>query len=122
VTLTITDETMTSDETSHNACRLWTEANPGADEWSVSWLPGRRLTRNETITAMTLAEVVASGIGDHTDKRWPHIDGWAAELGLSGPDAVGKISAITEVNLPDPATHAAYVRELGSRLRPGKEG
>jgi hypothetical protein len=32
------------------------------------------------------------GAGDHTDKDWPFIDGWAEELGLSGPAAVGKIS------------------------------
>jgi hypothetical protein len=97
VTLTITDETMTSDETSHNACRLWTEANPDADVWRVSWLPRADLTRNQAITAMSLAECVAPGIGDHDDERWLFIDGWAAELGLSGPDAVGKISAITEL-------------------------
>ncbi len=26
---------------------------------------------------MVLAETVAGGVGDHTDKRWLFIDGWA---------------------------------------------
>ena len=50
--LTINDRTMTSDRTHHTA-RL----APGEQhQWEVSWLPGRRLTRNQAITAMTLAE------------------------------------------------------------------
>jgi hypothetical protein len=50
--LTINDRTMTSDDTDHTA-RL----APGEQhQWEVSWLPGRRLTRNQAITAMTLAE------------------------------------------------------------------
>ena len=50
--LTINDRTMTSDRTHHTA-RL----APGEQrQWEVSWLPGRRVTRNQAITAMTLAE------------------------------------------------------------------
>lgn len=48
----------------------------------MTWLPGRVLTRNQAITAMVLAETVAGGIGDHTDKRWLFIEGWADELGI----------------------------------------
>jgi hypothetical protein len=59
----------------------------------VTWLPGRILTRSQAITAMVLAETVAGGIGDHTDKRWLFIEGWANELGITGADAVGKISS-----------------------------
>jgi hypothetical protein len=55
--------------------------------------PGRVLTRNQAITAMVLAEPVAGGIGDHTDKRWLFIESWANELGITGADAVGKISS-----------------------------
>ncbi len=29
---------------------------------------------------------------DHTHRLWPHVDGWAAELGLTGPDAVVRAS------------------------------
>ncbi len=60
----------------------------------MTWLPGRVLTRNQATTAMVLAETVAGGIGDHTDKRWLFIEAWADELGTTGADAVGKISLI----------------------------
>ncbi len=36
---------------------------------------------------MVLAERVAAGVNAAEDKDWPFIEGWAAELGLSGPDA-----------------------------------
>ena len=41
---------------------------------------------------MVLAETVAGGVGDHTDKQWLFIEEWANELGITGADAVGKIS------------------------------
>ena len=82
----ITDEAMTSDTTRHSA-------RADGDGWAVTWLPGRVLTRNQAITAMVLAETVAGGISDHTDKRWLFIEGWANELGMTGTDAVGKISS-----------------------------
>ena len=81
----ITDEAMTSDTTPHST-------RPDGNGWAVTWLPGRVLTRNQAITAMVLAETVAGGIGDHTDKRRLFIEGWADELGITGADAVGKIS------------------------------
>lgn len=90
MSMKITDTVMTSDQTPHKAT-----AGPvanGQQFWTVTWLPGRQLTRNEAITAMILAETVAAGLGDHTDPQWLHIDGWAAELGLHGTDAVGKVS------------------------------
>ena len=79
----ITDEAMTSDTTPHST-------RPDGDGWAVTWLPGRVLTRNQAITAMMLAETVA---GDHTGQRWPFIESWANELGMTGTDAVGKISS-----------------------------
>ena len=81
----ITDEAMTSDTTPHGT-------RSDADGWAVTWLPGRVLTRNQAITAMVLAETVTGNIGDHTDKRWLFIESWANELGMTGADAVGKIS------------------------------
>ena len=60
----------------------------------MSWLPQRLMDRNAAITAMTLADLVSEGegIGLHDDPRWPVVDALAAELGLSGPDAVVRIS------------------------------
>jgi hypothetical protein len=95
--LTITDQVMRSTDTPHNACRLPTEASPDADIWAVSWLPKRRLTRNQAISAMSIAEEVGQ-IPAHADPEaysetfWVNVDGWAAELGLAGPDAVARVS------------------------------
>jgi hypothetical protein len=85
VNIKITDQAVTSDTTPHRT-------RPDGDGWAVTWLPGRVLTRNQAITAMVLAETVAGGLGDHTDKRWLFIESWANELGITGADAVGKIS------------------------------
>ena len=87
MTLTIGDTTMTSDQSAHTARQA-----PSRNGWEVSWLPGQILDRNATITAMTLAET-AAGTGLHEGHRlWPHIQGWAAELGLTGHEAVSAAS------------------------------
>jgi hypothetical protein len=100
VTLTITDKIMRSDQTAHTARLCHFEAGDG---WQVSWLSQRLLDRNAAITAMTLADLVSEGegMGLHDDPRWPVVDALAEELGLSGPDAVVRISE------PDPSTGAA---------------
>jgi hypothetical protein len=86
VNIRITDEAMTSDTTPHST-------RPAGNGWAVTWLPGRVLTRNQATTAMVLAETVAGDVGDHTDKRWLFIESWANELGITGADAVAKISS-----------------------------
>jgi|SRR5215472_7557333 len=102
---TITSTAMTSDATRHTATAWPVDGEPTL--WSVTWLPGRALTRDQAITAMTIAEVVA--ITDLTDNRhrmWLFIDGWAAELGISGPHAVAESSLC-------PEDHAAAVPDAG---------
>jgi hypothetical protein len=91
VALTITDKIMRSDQTPHTAQLGHFGAG---DAWQVTWLPQRLMDRNTAITAMTLAELVSEGggIGLHDDPRWPVVDALAAELCLSGPDAVVRIS------------------------------
>jgi len=82
----ITNTSMSSAATPHTA----TAKDEG---WEVSWLPGRTLTRNEATTAMVIANIVgSSGVGHSDDRIWPHLDNWAAGLGLSGPDAVMRAS------------------------------
>jgi hypothetical protein len=54
----------------------------------VSWLPGRTLDRNSAITAMILADSTADEHVREGHRLWPHIQGWAAELSLTGSDAV----------------------------------
>ena len=87
MTLIIHDTTMTSDQTAHTARHA-----PSRNGWEVSWLPAQILDRNTAITAMTLAEATAGTDLHEGHRLWPHIQGWAAELGLTGPDAVAAAS------------------------------
>jgi hypothetical protein len=86
MTLTINDTTMTSDQTTHVARQA-----PGPQRgWEVSWLPGQILDRNTAITAMILADT-AGELDLHEGHRlWPHIQNWAAELGLNAPEAIAQ--------------------------------
>jgi hypothetical protein len=100
VSTRITDAAMTSNATRHTAI-----VEPGAvveggpTAWKVSWLPGRLFTRNQAITAMTIAEAVAvhaDDLADNASRWWWHIDGWSAELGITGPNAVAEASLSPE--------------------------
>ena len=88
MTLIITDATMTSDQTVHAA----RQAPGGRHLWEVSWLPGRALDRNSAITAMTLADVTGGHDLNEQHHLWPFIESWAAELGLTGSDAINRAS------------------------------
>jgi hypothetical protein len=85
MSMTITDTTMTSDQTAHTARHA-----PGRNGWEVSWLPGQILDRNTAITAMTLAETAAEPGLQDGHRLWPHIQSWAQELGLTVPDAIAR--------------------------------
>jgi hypothetical protein len=84
MTLTILDDVISSDRTAHSARVL-----PGPTRlWEVSWLSGRSLDRNAAITAMVLADVTGSGDMHPGHRLWIHVEGWAAELGLTAPDVL----------------------------------
>ena len=86
MTLTITDTTMTSDQTPHTARQA-----PGPHHrWEVSWLPGQTLDRNTAITAMVLADLAAEEDLHQGHRLWPHIQNWAEELDLTAPDAIAQ--------------------------------
>ena len=86
--LTILDDSISSDRTTHRA-RLM----PGrAHLWEASWLPGRRLDRNGAITAMVLADLVGPGDLHTDDRQWIFAEGWADELGLRASEAIERIS------------------------------
>ena len=88
MTLTINDTTMTSDQTAHTARQA-----PGRQHlWEVSWLPGKALDRNSAITAMVLADLAGERDLSERHRLWPFIEGWAAELGLTGSDAISRVS------------------------------
>jgi hypothetical protein len=97
----INDSEMTSDATPHTATAWPVPGEPTL--WSVTWLPGRALTRDQAVTAMTIAEMV----GAHADAvagaegRWRlHLASWAAELGLSADEAIEMASASAEHDAP----------------------
>lgn len=89
--LTILNDLISSDRTAHSA-RLPPDETHG---WEVSWLPGHRLNRNAATTAMLLADVTGSGDMHPGHRLWVHIEGWAAELGL------------TAMTIPEPARTGA---------------
>ena len=69
MTLTITDTTMTSDQTAHTA-RL----APGSQHlWEVSWLPGQALDRNSAINAMIVADLARDADLNERHHLWPFI-------------------------------------------------
>jgi hypothetical protein len=100
---------MTSDQTRHTAAVVpGAVIEGGPTAWSVSWLPGRLLLRDQAITAMTIAELSRDDrLTDSQSKLWLHIDGWAAELGLSGPHAVAEASLSPEEHGAEPSRDAA---------------
>ena len=86
MTLTINDAAMTGGQTAHTA-----RPAPGSRHlWEVSWLPGRALDRTSAITAMTLADHASEADLNERHRLWPFIQGWAAELGLTGTDAINR--------------------------------
>ena len=87
MTLTIHDTTMTSDQTAHTARHA-----PSRNGWEVSWLPGQILDRNTAITAMILADLAGEEDLHEGHRLWPHLQAWAEELGLTGPEAVAAAS------------------------------
>ena len=108
--LTINDTSMTSTHTVHTARQA-----PGRPHgWEVSWLPGQILDRNSAITAMVLAGTVAKDDLHEGHRLWPHIQGWAEELGLTGTDAIAQISQ-------PPRVHASQKEREGGQLTPQKE-
>jgi len=85
VTLTIDDTSMSSDQSGHTAAH-----RPDRGGWEVSWLPGQILDRNTAITAMILADTAAERDLAEGHRLWPHVQSWAGELGLTGPDAIAR--------------------------------
>lgn len=115
--LRIGDYRMSSNR-SHHTARI----APGKQyAWEVSWLPGRHLNRNEAITAMVLADTAADGDVRPGHRAWPHVQGWAAGLGMTGPQALDRVAdpprwAMRQEKPADPPGHAPLVS--GPRIAP----
>ena len=89
--LTITDKAMRSTDTPHTAHRQLSAS------WTVTWLPDRILSRDQAISAMTIAETVGAiapdaDPGTYNSQFWTLVDSLAGELGLTGPDAIARVS------------------------------
>jgi hypothetical protein len=112
MTLTINDTTMTSDQNPHTARQA-----PGRPhQWEVSWLPGQVLDRNSAITAMVLADIAGSSDLHEGHRLWPHIQSWAAELGLTGTDAIAQASQPSRDLDPGPERPSGQLDRDGGRL------
>ena len=86
--LTIGDGSISSDRTAHTARAVPSEAH----WWEVSWLPGRFISHDTAVSAMVLADALGPD-GTHRGHRlWVHVEGWAAELGLTAPDILTRTS------------------------------
>lgn len=89
---TITDRLMSSTSTPHTARRV----QLAPERWRASWLPARVLSRNQAITAITIAELATEGLtagGLRPDSpAWPLINQLAAELDLTGIDAAWQVA------------------------------
>jgi hypothetical protein len=111
MTLTINDTTMTSD---HSDCTA--RHAPDRNGWEVSWLPGQLLDRHTAITAMTLAGTAAERDLHDRHRLWPQIQSWAAEVGLTAPDALSRASQPPDSGITgtDPAAELADPEAAGS--------
>ncbi len=109
----ITDTHMSSPNTPHTAT-----ATATGDGWQVSWLPGRTLDRNQATTAMVIANLVGTnGVPRADDPIWLHLDGWAAELNMTAPSAVMRVSETpARDSQPAPGAATAWPPFGGSRL------
>lgn len=76
---------MTSDLTKHIARCV------GGDRWVVSWLPGRTLSGQQAVTAMTIASTVDDR--QLSEAEWAMLDSMALELGLTGREALGMVAS-----------------------------
>jgi hypothetical protein len=112
MTLTITGTAITSDRSPRTARQA-----PGRPhQREGSWLPGQALDRNTAITAMLLAGIAGQGNLHEGHRLWPHIEGWAAELGLTGPDAIARASQPPRDLDPGPERPSGQPDRDGGRL------
>ena len=98
-TLTITGSEMTSDTTRHTAELVKLPSPLTGYSWQVTWLPGQHLTRDEAITAMTIAEFVIthrSALADVLSPAWSHLAAWADEIGITPERALALVSRSPE--------------------------
>jgi hypothetical protein len=87
--LRISDELITSTDTPHMAWRRPDAAAGERGAWVVSWLPLQLLTKQQALAAMMLAQAASRGIRPDDQQR---VEGWAHELGLTGSEAIARLT------------------------------
>lgn len=112
MTIHPTDDEITSSVTPHTATRC-----PGG--WAVTWLGDRTVDRNRAVTAMLLAEeaVTASRgnpLSDETLKSCRLIEDLAAELGLTGEQAIDMVRE----TLPPAEVHDTHAIPAQNKPKP----
>jgi hypothetical protein len=71
--------------------------------WLVTWMPGRVLTWDQAVAAMTLAEEVELMPPDFPGAEWwDRMDALGAGLGLKGEDAMVLASRSPDMAEPGP--------------------
>ena len=118
--LTITDRVMRSPDTKHTAHRQLSAS------WTVTWLPDRALTRDQAITAMTIAEEVGripadAGPEAYDAKFWALVDSLGgrtrpvrAGRGSTGFEPPASACYPGPAELPDVRTGASDVTWTGA--------
>jgi hypothetical protein len=99
----ITADLITSDISSHDAHRVTTsDGINSTDSWELSWLPGRRFTGYQAVTAMSAADHLARNPRPY-DRIWWLIETWMADLALDQaewpwPDQVEQLDPTTPLD------------------------
>jgi hypothetical protein len=78
----------TADSTKHIA---WNTGTGTREAWQVSWCPELKLTQDQAIAALNIAELVNSGYVS-PDRGIVDLPGWAAALGIDPKVAVGQVN------------------------------
>jgi hypothetical protein len=101
--LLITGDLITSDSSPHDAHRVTTsDGTKGTDSWELSWLPGRRFTGYQAVTAISAADHLARNPRPH-DRIWWLIETWMADLALDQaewpwPDQTEQLNPTTQLD------------------------
>lgn len=97
--LAITESAMTSNQTRHKAELVKLPSPLTGYSWQVTWLPDWHLTRDQAITAMTIAEFAITrrgALGDVLSPAWSHLAAWADEIGITPERALALASVPPE--------------------------
>ncbi|WP_196223865.1 hypothetical protein [Nocardia seriolae] len=110
MTIDITVRKMTSDVSPEYAVRV---SGGGVEEWRLSWLPRRRLSREQARAGMELDEVLSDPGAVYDEGAQARAAGHAARLGIGVDRAVILLAQrLAERMYPDPGAGRGGATEL----------